>query len=83
VGLNAYVLDLPLDFGIKSTFNVDDLIAYQKPHPILNDLFEMPPNSPPNDPIESSTSFTLISAQKDNIDAILDEQVIFTRNDEV
>jgi len=53
VGPNAYVLDLLLDFGISSTFNIDDLIVYQKPHPIPNDLFEMPPNSPPNDPIES------------------------------
>jgi hypothetical protein len=53
VGPNAYVLDLLLDFGISSTFNIDDLIVYQKPHHIPNDLFEMPPNSPPNDPIES------------------------------
>lgn len=25
--LNAYVLDLPLDFGMNSTFDVEDLIA--------------------------------------------------------
>jgi hypothetical protein len=64
VGPNVYVLDLPLDFGISSTFNIDDLIAYQKPHSILNDLFEMLPNSPLDDPIESSTSFTLSQHKK-------------------
>jgi hypothetical protein len=33
----------------------------------------MPPDSPLDDPIETSTPLTLISAQKDNTDAILDE----------
>jgi hypothetical protein len=37
----------------------------------------MPPNPPPNDPIKTSTSFTLSSSQKDNIDVIMDEQVLF------
>ena len=54
-----------------------------KPFPILNDPFKIPLNSPPNDPIETSIPFTLTSAQKDNIDAILDEQVVFNRNGEV
>jgi hypothetical protein len=56
VGPNAYVLDLPLDFGI----NIADLVAYQKQYPIPNDPFEMPPNSPLDDPIETSTPVTLI-----------------------
>jgi len=82
---NAYVFYLPLDFGISSTFNIEDLIVYEKPHPIPNDHFEMPPNSSSSsdDLIETSTPFTLISTQKDNIDAILDEQVAFTKNSEV
>jgi hypothetical protein len=33
----------------------------------------MPPDSPPDDHIETSTPLTLISTQKDNTDAILDE----------
>ena len=83
VGPNAYVLDLPHDFGISSTFNIEDLVAYHKPLPIPDDPFELPLNSPPNEPIETSIPFTLTSAQKDNIDAILDEQVVFNRNGEV
>jgi hypothetical protein len=40
-------------------------------------------NSPPNDPIKTSTPFTSISTQKNNIDTILDEQLVFTKNGEV
>jgi hypothetical protein len=60
VGPNACVLDLPLDFSINFTFNIADLVAYQKQHPIPNDSFEMPPNSPLDDLIKTSTPLTLI-----------------------
>jgi len=83
VGPDAYVLDLPHDFGISSTFNIEDLVAYHKPLSIPDDPFEIPLNSPSDDPNETSIPFTLTSAQKDNIDAILDEQVVFNRNGEV
>ena len=83
VGPNAYVHDLPHDFGISSTFNIEDLVAYHKPLPIPNDPFETPLNPPPNDPNETSIPFTLTSAQKNNIDAILDEQVVFNSNGEI
>ena len=63
-------------FDINSTFNIENLVAYQKPHPIPNDPFEMPPKFHPNDPIKTFTPFTLTSVQKDNIDAILDEQLV-------
>jgi hypothetical protein len=45
--------------------------------------FEMPPDPIFYAPIKTSTLFTLTSGQKDNIDAILDEIIVFTRDNEV
>jgi len=46
-------------------------------------MIPMPPKFHPDDPIETFTLFTLTSTQKDNIDAILDEQLVFTINGKV
>ena len=62
VGSNAYVIDLQLDFDISYTFNIKKLIVYWKPYLIPNDPFEMPLNPPPDDPIKTSTPFTLSSS---------------------
>lgn len=45
--------------------------------------FEMPPDPIFYAHIETSTLFTLTSAQKDNIDVILDEIIVFTKDNEV
>ena len=43
---NAYVLELPPDFGINSTFNISDLVEYKEPVLTPSEPFE-------SDPIES------------------------------
>jgi len=44
IGPNAYVLDLPPDLGISSTFNIADLVEYRKPAAIPNDAFGPTPS---------------------------------------
>ena len=43
IGSNAYVIELPSDYDISSTFNIEDLVAYKGPTTILDDPFTDPP----------------------------------------
>jgi hypothetical protein len=43
IGSNAYVIELPSDYGISLTFNIEDLVAYKGPATILDDPFIEPP----------------------------------------
>lgn len=43
VSSNAYIIDLPHDYGVSSTFNIEDLdIAYKDPAIIPNTPFARP-----------------------------------------
>ena len=78
VGPNAYVVDLALEYGITSTFNVVDLVAYKEPTTIPSDPFELSP------PFESEptlvSSPTQMRAWHEQIEKMLDEQITNTRN---
>ena len=78
VGSNAYVLELPPELGISSTFNISDLVEYREPAMIPSEPFGPDP-SIESDPIPE---YPLINwpEKKDRIERILDDQVITTRN---
>ena len=65
-----YVIKLPLNFDISSTFNMKDLSIY-KIQPIPDALFDTP------------TSLSISLAQKEHINATLNAQVVFIRDDEL
>ena len=83
VGENGYVIDIPNDWGIHPTFNIEDLVAYKgsvalpsnPPHePILESSHTIP-ESTPNPYPETSTRHY----RTDIIESILDDQVTVTR----
>ena len=76
IGSNAYVLELPSDLGISSTFNISDLVEYSAPAIIPSEPFEpdhsfesepTPECPPPNLPVRT-----------ERIECILDDQAITT-----
>jgi hypothetical protein len=67
---NNYVIKLSLNFDISATFNMKDLSIY-KIQPIHDASFDTP------------TSPSISLAQKEHINATLNAQVVFTRDDEL
>jgi hypothetical protein len=80
VGPNAYLLDLPPDYGISSTFNIEDLVAFKGTAVILDTPFDEPLPNPIDIPLPIPAPLNLPYARKEHIDAILDEQIVSTRD---
>ena len=80
MGPNAYVIDLPHDYGISSSFNIEDLVAYKGPIVIPDNLFDEPLLDPIDAPIPIPLPLNLPYAHKESIDAILDEQIVSTKD---
>jgi len=68
---NSYVIKLPLNFDINSTFDMNDLVIYKTQQSI------------PDAPFDISTILSLLLAQKKYINVTLDTQVIFTKDGEL
>uniref|UniRef100_A0A2N9F448 Chromo domain-containing protein n=1 Tax=Fagus sylvatica TaxID=28930 RepID=A0A2N9F448_FAGSY len=80
IGSNAYVIELPPDYDINSTFNIEDLIAYKGPATIPDDPFTEPSPTPTISPDFDTILPNIPPTHKESINAILDEQVVFTRD---
>ena len=78
IGPNAYVLELPPDIGISSTFNVSDLVEYKEPILIPSEAFGSEPTIE-SDPIPECLPPT-IPERREKIERILDDKTITTRN---
>ena len=83
VSENEYVINIPSDWGIHSTFNIEDLVAYKGSIAL--------PSNPPYEPtIESNHTIPESTPNPypepftrnyctDNVESILDDQVTVTR----
>jgi len=81
INSNAYVVDLPPDFDISCTFNVEDLVPYRGTFDTSSDPFM---DEPTQDLLsESSPLLSLLPKlphATENIDSILDDYIVSTRD---
>ena len=80
MGPNAYVIDLPHNYGINSSFNIEDLVGYKSSTAIPDTPFDEPLFDLIDAPIPTPLPLNLPYARKESIDAILDEQIVSTRD---
>ena len=76
-------IDLPHDYGISFSFNIEELVAYKSPTAIPNTPFDEPLFDPIDASIPTILPLNLPCAYKESIDVILDEQIVSTKDGRV
>ena len=75
------MVDLPLNFGISYTFNVEDLVPYKCTFDTPSDLFV---NESTQDPLSESPPLppllSKLSYAAENINSSLDDQIVSIRD---
>ena len=81
INSNAYMVDLPPDFGISCTFNVEYLVPYRGTFDTSSDPFV---DEPTQNFLSESTILPPLPPKlpyaTENIDSILDDQFVSTRD---
>ena len=78
---NAYIVDIPYDWGISNSFNISDLIEFHENKDIPNDMFSSPIPLENEDSQNSLLSPNLMS-NVGLIDKIIDHRTITTDSKE-
>ena len=78
---NAYIVDIPNDWGISNSFNISDLVEYHQSEEIPNDLFSSLTPLENEDSQNSFLSPNLVS-NVGLIDKIIDHRTIITDSKE-
>jgi hypothetical protein len=73
ISSNAYVIKLPSYYGISSTFNIEDLVAYKGPTTTPDNPFTEPSPTPTIGPDFDTIPPNIPPTHKETIDVILDE----------
>ena len=78
---NAYVIDISKDFGISSTFNIEDLLNYKSSDFNPNNLLVDKPSPKPIYESPSLPPFPdMLPNIADKVDKILDNEIITTKD---
>ena len=78
---NAYIVDIPNDWGISNSFNISDLVEFHESEDIPNEMFSSPTPLENEDSQNSFLSPNLVS-NVGLIDKIIDHRTIITDSKE-
>ena len=68
---NSYIVDIPSEWNISNSFNISDLVSYQKNSEVPNEMFASPQALESVDSLNSNNSFPKQKSKDGLVDEIL------------